>query len=273
MSIRYYKPTSPGRRHATTFDFKEISKKKPEKNLTKGWSRAQGRNNRGVITSRHRGGGHKRIYRFIDFSRNKIGISATIKAIEYDPNRTARVALAYYKDGEKRYILSPNGLKIGDTIISSPHAPIAVGNSLPLLHIPLGTSIHNIELHPGAGGQLARSAGTVAKIIAKDNSWCSLRLPSGETRLVSLKCWATIGRVGNIENSNMVLGKAGRNRWLNKRPHVRGSAMNPVDHPHGGGEGKAPIGLKRPLTLWGKPTLGMKTRKRKKFSNNLIIKF
>lgn len=273
MSIRYYKPTSPGRRHGTVFDFKDISSKKPEKKLTKGWSRAHGRNNRGIITTRHRGGGHKRLYRFVDFSRDKIGIPAIIKSIEYDPNRTAHIALASYKDGEKRYILSPIGLKIGDQILASPQATITVGNTLPLVHIPLGTSVHNVELHPGAGGQLARSAGSVAKIIAKEGSWGRLRLPSGETRLISLKCWATIGRVGNIENAHIILGKAGRNRWLNKRPHVRGSAMNPVDHPHGGGEGKAPIGLKRPLTLWGKPTLGMKTRKRKKFSNNLILKF
>jgi|UniRef100_UPI0030016F34 large subunit ribosomal protein L2 len=273
MSIRYYKPTSPGRRHGTVLSFKEISTKRPEKKLTKGWARAQGRNNRGIITSRHRGGGHKRLYRIIDFSRNKIGIPAIIKSIEYDPNRTARIALAFYQDGEKRYIIAPFGLTVGTKIIASPHAPIVVGNTLPLARIPLGTSVHNIEIHPGSGGQLVRSAGSVAKILAKDNQQATLRLPSGEIRLISLQAWATIGRVGNLENYHRVLGKAGRKRWLSQRPHVRGSAMNPVDHPHGGGEGKAPIGRKQPLSLWGKPALGVKTRKRKKFSNNLIIKF
>ncbi len=273
MAIRFFKPSTPGSRHGSVLNFDEISSKKPEKKLTKGWSRSQGRNNKGIITSRHRGGGHKRLYRKIDFTRNKIGVSATVKNIEYDPNRTARIALVSYNDGEKRYIISPLGLKIGEKLISSPNASITIGNTLPLSNIPLGTSVHNVELQPGAGGQFVRSAGSVAQIVAKEGRWVTLRLPSGESRLISEKCWATIGRVGNIDNSNITLGKAGRSRWLSRRPHVRGSAMNPVDHPHGGGEGKAPIGRARPVSLWGKPALGVKTRKRKKFSNKLIVNF
>nr|Q9TJQ5.1 RecName: Full=Large ribosomal subunit protein uL2c; AltName: Full=50S ribosomal protein L2, plastid [Prototheca wickerhamii]AHK09984.1 50S ribosomal protein L2 [Prototheca wickerhamii]CAB53116.1 50S ribosomal protein L2 [Prototheca wickerhamii] len=271
MAIRFFKPTTPGRRHGSVLNFDDLSSKKPEKKLTRGWSRAQGRNNKGRITTRHRGGGHKRLYREIDFIRNKIGTSAIVKSIEYDPNRTARIALVCYKDGEKRYILSPTGLKVGEMVIASPNAPITVGNTLPLYNIPLGTSVHNVELQPGAGGQLVRSAGSVAQIVAKEGQWATLHLPSGEYRLIPQKCWATVGRVGNLDNSNITLGKAGRSRWLSQRPHVRGSAMNPVDHPHGGGEGKAPIGRARPVSLWGKPALGVKTRKRKKFSNNLII--
>ena len=239
--------------------------------MTTWWSRSKGRNNRGIITSRHRGGGHKKLYREIDFSRTKLGIPAKVTNIEYDPNRNARIALVGYLDGEKRYILQPLGLKIGETILSSPEAPITIGNCLPLTNIPLGTEVHNVELHPGRGGQLVRAAGTVAQIVAKEGKWVTLRLPSGEVRLVSQNCWATIGRVGNVDAFNLTLGKAGRKRWLGRRPHVRGSAMNPVDHPHGGGEGRAPIGRARPVSPWGKPALGAKTRKRKKFSAALIL--
>lgn len=271
MTIRYLKPITPGNRHGSVISFDELSKQKSFKKLTKGWSRAQGRNNRGVITVRHRGGGHKRLYREIEFNRKKIGIVGIIKTIEYDPNRTSRIALVSYKDGTKSYILAPLGLKIGDTVMASPHAPITIGNTLPISNIPAGTFLHNIELHAGAGGALVRSAGSVAQLVAKTNETAIVKLPSGQFRIISQKNWATIGRVGNIDQFNINLGKAGRSRWLNKRPHVRGSAMNPVDHPHGGGEGKAPIGRSRPVSLWGKPALGVKTRKRKKFSNKLII--
>jgi large subunit ribosomal protein L2 len=271
MAIRFFKAATPGTRHGSTLDFSEINRKKPEKSLTTWWSRSKGRNNRGIITSRHRGGGHKRLYRQIDFARNKLNIPAKVTHIEYDPNRNARIALVNYQDGEKRYILQPLGLKVGDVIVASPEATIAIGNSLPLVKIPLGTEIHNVELQPGGGGQLVRAAGTVAQIVAKEGNWVTLRLPSGEVRLVSQNCWATIGRVGNIDAFNLTLGKAGRKRWLGRRPHVRGSAMNPVDHPHGGGEGRAPIGRSRPVSPWGKPALGAKTRKRKKFSAALIL--
>lgn len=271
MAIRFFKAATPGTRHGSVLDFSEISLNKPEKSLTTWWSRSKGRNNRGIITSRHRGGGHKKLYREIDFARNKLGILAKVTSIEYDPNRNARIALVGYQDGEKRYILQPLGLKIGETIISSPEAPLTIGNCLPLTNIPLGTEVHNIELHPGRGGQLVRAAGTVAQIVAKEGKWVTLRLPSGEVRLVSQNCWATIGRVGNIDAFNLTLGKAGRQRWLGRRPHVRGSAMNPVDHPHGGGEGRAPIGRSRPVSPWGKPALGAKTRKRKKFNTTLIL--
>ena len=271
MAIRFFKAATPGTRHGSVLDFSEISTKKPEKSLTTWWSRSKGRNNRGIITSRHRGGGHKKLYREIDFSRNKLGIPAKVNSIEYDPNRNARIVLLGYQDGERKYILHPVGLKIGEIILSSPEAPISVGNSLPLTNIPLGTEVHNVELHPGRGGQLVRAAGTVAQIVAKEGKWVTLRLPSGEVRLVSQNCWATVGRVGNIDAFNLTLGKAGRKRWLGRRPHVRGSAMNPVDHPHGGGEGRAPIGRSRPVSPWGKPALGAKTRKRKKFNTNLIL--
>jgi len=271
MAIRFFKAATPGTRHGSVLDFSEISSKGPEKSLTTWWSRSKGRNNRGIITSRHRGGGHKKLYRVIDFSRNKIGISAKVTSIEYDPNRNARIALINYQDGEKRYILHPLGLKVGEIIISSPDATISIGNALPLAKIPLGTEVHNIELHPGAGGQLVRAAGAVAQIVAKEGKWVTLRLPSGEVRLVSQNCWATVGRVGNADAFNLTLGKAGRKRWLGHRPHVRGSAMNPVDHPHGGGEGRSPIGRSRPVSPWGKPALGAKTRKRKKFSTTLIL--
>ncbi len=271
MAIRFFKAATPGTRHGSVLDFSEISSKKPEKKLTTWWSRSKGRNNRGIITSRHRGGGHKKLYREVDFKRNKVGVSAKVTSIEYDPNRNAHISLLHYIDGEKRYILHPAGLKVGDLVVASLDATISIGNSLPLTNIPLGTEVHNVELKPGAGGQLVRSAGTVAQIVAKEGSYVTLRLPSGEVRLVPQNCWATIGRVGNVDKINLTLGKAGRNRWLGKRPHVRGSAMNPVDHPHGGGEGRAPIGRSRPVSPWGKPALGVKTRKRKKFSNFLIL--
>ena len=271
MAIRFFKAATPGTRHGSVINFSEISSKKPEKSLTSWWSRSKGRNNRGIITTRHRGGGHKRLYREIDFARTKLGISAKVISIEYDPNRNARIALLHYQDGEKRYILHPLGLSIGENIIASPEAIISLGNSLPLVKIPLGTEVHNIELQPGGGGQLVRSAGTVAQIVAKEGKWVTLRLPSGEVRLVSENCWATIGRVGNADAINVTLGKAGRKRWLGRRPSVRGSAMNPVDHPHGGGEGRAPIGRSCPVSPWGKPALGSKTRKQKKWSKPLIL--
>ena len=271
MAIRFFKAATPGTRHGSVLDFSEVTTHKPEKSLTSWWSRSKGRNNRGIITSRHRGGGHKRLYREIDFGRTKVNIPAKVTHIEYDPNRNSRIALVNYQDGEKRYILHPVGLQIGDTILTSPEATIAIGNCLPLIKIPLGTEVHNVELHPGSGGQLVRAAGTVAQIVAKEGVWVTLRLPSGEVRLVSQNCWATIGRVGNVDALNITLGKAGRKRWLGRRPHVRGSAMNPVDHPHGGGEGRAPIGRARPVSPWGKPALGSKTRKRKKWSSTLIL--
>nr|UIO59359.1 50S ribosomal protein L2 [Chlorella desiccata (nom. nud.)] len=271
MAIRFFKAATPGTRHGSVINFSEISSKKPEKSLTSSWSRSKGRNNRGIITTRHRGGGHKRLYREIDFARTKLGIGAKVISIEYDPNRNARIALLHYQDGEKRYILHPLGLSIGENIIASPEAIISLGNSLPLVKIPLGTEVHNIELQPGGGGQLVRSAGTVAQIVAKEGKWVTLRLPSGEVRLVSENCWATIGRVGNADSINVTLGKAGRKRWLGRRPSVRGSAMNPVDHPHGGGEGRAPIGRSCPVSPWGKPALGSKTRKQKKWSKQLIL--
>lgn len=271
MAIRFFKAATPGTRHGSILDFSELSSKRPEKKLTSWWFRSKGRNNRGIITSRHRGGGHKKLYREVDFARQKIGVLAKVTSIEYDPNRTARIALLTYTDGEKKYILHPLGLQLGERVLSSPEAPINIGNSLPLVKIPLGTEVHNVELKPGAGGQLVRAAGTGAQIVAKEKNLVTLRLPSGEVRLVSQNCWATIGRVGNIDAFNLTLGKAGRNRWLGRRPHVRGSAMNPVDHPHGGGEGRAPIGRSRPVSPWGKPALGTKTRKRQKFSTSLIL--
>lgn len=272
MGIRFYKAYTPGTRHRSISEFVEITCVKAEKSLTSWLNRSQGRNNRGVITSRHRGGGHKRLYREIDFRRNKIGIPAKVATIEYDPNRNARIVLLHYQDGEKKYILHPKGLKVGETIISSIIAPISIGNTIPLSNIPLGTEVHNIELQPGRGGQLARSAGTSAQIVAKEGNFVTLRLPSAEVRLVSKNCWATIGQVGNPDVNNLTIGKAGRNRWLGKRPKVRGVVMNPVDHPHGGGEGRAPIGRSRPVTPWGRPALGQRTRKSKKYSNSLIIR-
>jgi large subunit ribosomal protein L2 len=272
MGIRFYRAYTPGTRNRSVSDFTEITQKKPEKSLTKYYHRSKGRNNRGVITCQQRGGGHKRRYRQIDFRRKKLGVSAKVFSIEYDPNRNARIALLHYEDGEKRYILSPRGLSIGDSLLSDLEAPIQIGNALPLRNMPLGTEVHNIEVQPGSGGQLARAAGSLAQIVAKEGGFVTLRLPSGEVRLVSRNCWATVGQVGNFEAINIQVGKAGRKRWLGRRPKVRGVVKNPVDHPHGGGEGRAPIGRSRPVTPWGKPALGQKTRKPKKYSSRLIIR-
>nr|YP_010020401.1 50S ribosomal protein L2 [Ulva fenestrata]QOK35320.1 50S ribosomal protein L2 [Ulva fenestrata] len=272
MGIRFYKPYTSGTRSRSVSDFNEITNVSPEKSLTFWLFRSKGRNNRGVITSRHRGGGHKRLYRLIDFKRNKIGINGKVKTIEYDPNRKARIALLIHDDGSKSYILHPRGLKINQPVLASPSASISIGNCLPLKFIPLGTEVHNIELKPGAGGKLARSAGCVAQIVAKENNYVTLRLPSGEVRLLSQNCWATIGQVGNVEANNIRIGKAGATRWLGRRPKVRGIAMNPCDHAHGGGEGRSPIGRKKPVSLWGKPALGVRTRKKSKYSDKVIIK-
>nr|UZC30196.1 ribosomal protein L2 [Entomoneis sp.] len=272
MSIRLYKSYTPGTRNRALSSFSEITKVKPEKSLIRKNHRKKGRNNRGVITIRHRGGGHKRLYRLIDFKRQKYGIEGNVAAIEYDPNRNARIALIHYKDGEKRYILQPKNLNVGDTILSGSGSPLTVGNALPLEEIPLGTSVHNIELIPSRGGQIVRAGGTSAKILAKEGDYITLRLPSKEIRLVRKECFATIGEVGNNDAFLVQSGKAGRTRWLGRRPVVRGSVMNPCDHPHGGGEGRAPIGRTRPLTPWGKPALGMKTRKRKKLSDAYILR-
>ena len=272
MGINFLNPRTPGTRKRSVSDFSEITKSKPEKSLSFSIHRAKGRNSRGVITCRHRGGGHKRLYRDIDFRRDKIGVAAKVVSIEYDPNRNARIALLHYEDGEKRYIIHPRNLNLGETIISDLTAPILVGNSLPLRNIPLGAEIHNVEFQPGSGAQLARSAGALVEILAKEGNFVTVRLPSNEIRLISRNCWATIGQVGNVEAYNITLGKAGRMRWLGVRPTVRGSVMNPVDHPHGGGEGKAPIGRSRPVTPWGKPALGKLTRKPKKYSNIFIIR-
>ncbi|ACO50760.1 large subunit ribosomal protein 2 (chloroplast) [Micromonas pusilla CCMP1545] len=272
MALRFYKAYTPGTRHRSVSDCTELSKTRPEKSLTRSLHRAKGRNNRGVITCRHRGGGHKRLYRQIDFRRNKYDMNAEVRTIEYDPNRNARIALVQYEDGEKRYILQPTGLQVGDTIIASTSAPNAIGNALPLAAMPLGVQIHNIEVHPKKGGQLVRSAGGVAQLVAKEGDFVTVRLPSGEVRLLNNQCWATIGQVGNSEVMNLSMGKAGRSRWLGRRPTVRGSVMNPVDHPHGGGEGRCPVGRSQPMTPWGKPALGRKTRARKKYSDSLILR-
>ncbi len=272
MGIRTYRPLTPGTRQASVPDFSEITKTKPEKSLTKHKHNPKGRNNRGVITSRHRGGGHKRLYRQIDFRRDKHNIPAKIAAIEYDPNRNCRIALLFYQDGEKRYILAPAGLEVGDRVIAGTDAPFEVGNALPLERIPLGTEVHNIELKVGKGGQIVRSAGAFAQLVAKEGDYVTLKLPSKEVRMFRKECYATIGKVGNAEVRNVKLGKAGRTRRLGKRPHVRGSAMNPCDHPHGGGEGRAPIGRSGPVSPWGKPALGAKTRKSKKQSDKLIVR-
>jgi large subunit ribosomal protein L2 len=272
MGIRFLQAFTPGTRNRSVSDFSEITHSKPEKSLSYRLHRSNGRNNRGIITTRHRGGGHKRLYRQIDFRRDKIGLPATVLTVEYDPNRNSRIALVRYEDGEKRYILQPRGLNVGDIIISDINAPILTGNALPLRNIPLGAEVHNVEFQPGSGGQLARAAGTLVEVLAKEGNFVTVRLPSKEIRLVSKNCWATIGQVGNIEAYNLTLGKAGRTRWLGKRPTVRGSAMNPVDHPHGGGEGRSPIGRSRPVTPWGKPALGFVTRKPKKYSSELILR-
>lgn len=271
MPVKKYKPTTPGRRGMTVATFEEITRKQPEKSLVTYLDKTGGRNTQGRITMRHRGGGHKRRYRLIDFKRDKDGVPAKVATIEYDPNRSARIALLYYADGEKRYILAPVGLKVGQEVESGSDADIKVGNALPLTNIPAGTNVHNIELQAGKGGQMVRSAGASAQIMAKEGNYVTLRLPSGEFRMVHNKCRATIGQVGNIEHETIVIGKAGRSRHLNRRPHVRGVVMNPVDHPHGGGEGKAPVGMPSPVTPWGKPTLGARTRKKKK-SDRFIVR-
>ena len=271
MAIKVYKPTSAGRRGMSVNAFEELTKKKPEKSLTVTLRKKGGRNNQGRITVRHRGGGHKRKYRIIDWKRNKDGIPARVASIEYDPNRSANIALVIYQDGEKRYILAPHTLQVGQTVISGPEAEIEIGNALSLRDIPVGTVVHNIELEPGKGAQMVRSAGTSSQLIAKEGDYATLRLPSGEMRRVHIRCRATIGQVGNLDHQNIKIGKAGRKRRMGIRPTVRGSVMNPVDHPHGGGEGKAPIGLAGPKTPWGKPALGYKTRRNKK-SDRLIVR-
>ena len=274
MGVRRFKPTTNGLRHAVISDFQEITKGKPEKSLLRPLKSSGGRNVYGRITMRFRGGGHKRMYRLIDFKRDTIDQPAKVIAIEYDPNRSSRIALLEYENKKRSYILGPLDLKVGDTIVSTYEADVEMraGNCLPLGKIPLGTAIHNIELHPGKGGQIVRSAGTSAQLMAKEGEFGHLRLPSGEVRMVSLRCRATIGQIGNVEHESISIGKAGRSRWLGRMPHVRGGAMNPHDHPHGGGEGKAPQGNPHPVTPWGKPTKGFKTRKRRKYSDSLIIR-
>lgn len=272
MAVKQYKPTSPGRRGATGYSFDEITRKKPEKSLVVGKKQNAGRNNAGRISVRHRGGGHKRRFRIIDFKRDKHGIPAKVASIEYDPNRSARIALLHYVDGEKRYIIWPVGLSVGDMVTSGPEAEIKTGNALPLRNIPSGTIVHNLELHKGKGAQLVRGAGGAAQLLARDEEdYALVRLPSGEVRRVLADCMATIGQVGNVEHSQIKLGRAGRKRLMGRRPHVRGTVMNPRDHPHGGGEGKAPIGLPGPKTPWGKPTLGARTRRRKD-TNKYIVR-
>jgi large subunit ribosomal protein L2 len=263
MPIKVYKPTSPGRRDMSASTFEEITHSSPEKSLLRPLKSKAGRNFRGKITVRHRGGGHKRRYRVIDFKRDKFGVPGRVHSIEYDPNRSARIALIFYADGEKRYMLAPVGLKVGDMVMSGPDAEIRVGNAMPISNIPVGSTLHNIELHIGKGGQLARAAGTSAQLLAKEGRYAHLRLPSGEVRLVNVQCMASIGQVGNTDHGNIKLGKAGRKRWLGFRPSVRGSAMDPASHPHGGGEGRSPIGMPGPKSPWGKPTLGYKTRRNK----------
>ena len=272
MGINTFNTYTPSRRAMTMLDNAEITKAAPEKSLTVSLKKTAGRNNQGKITVRHHGGGSRRKYRIIDFKRNKVDVPATVKSIEYDPNRTANIALICYADGEKAYILAPNGLKVGDVLMNGENAEVKVGNCLPLSAIPVGTEIHNIELYPGKGGQLVRAAGNVAQLMAKEGKYATLRLPSGEMRLVPLVCRATIGTVGNIEHGLVNIGKAGRKRNMGIRPTVRGSVMNPNDHPHGGGEGRAPVGRSGPCTPWGKPALGLKTRKKNKKSNKMIIR-
>lgn len=272
MAIKKYRPTSPGRRFMSSSTFEEITTDTPEKSLLAPLKNRAGRNHQGKITVRHHGGGHKRQYRLIDFKRMKDGVPAKVATIEYDPNRSARIALLHYLDGEKRYILAAHGLKVGDVIHSGADVDIRVGNALPLANIPVGSVIHNIELKPGKGGQLARAAGTSAQLMAKEGSYAQVRLSSGEVRRVRIECRATIGQVGNLDHENINIGKAGRSRWMRRRPTVRGSVMNPVDHPHGGGEGRAPIGRKSPMSPWGKPTLGKKTRKKNHQTDKYIVR-
>ena len=271
MGIKKLKPTTAGTRFRSNFTFDEITKSKPEKSLVVKLTKSGGRNNHGRITSRHIGGGHKRKYRIIDFKRNKPGVPAKVFSIEYDPNRSARIALLHYSDGEKRYILAPNGLKVGDKIVSGPGSDISIGNALPLSEMPLGSYVHNVELKPGKGGQLGRSAGTALQLMAKEGDYAQLKMPSGEVRMVRVECMATFGEVGNSERENISLGKAGRARWLGRRPRVRGVAMNPVDHPMGGGEGKS-SGGGHPVSPWGQKAKGLKTRKQRKETNRFIIK-
>ena len=270
MAIKVYKPTTPGRRGMSVSTFEEITRTKPERSLLRPMRKRAGRNNKGRISVRHRGGGHKRRYRVIDFKRDKMGVPGRVDSIEYDPNRSARIALIVYADGEKRYILAPLGLQVGARVMAGPEAEIRVGHALPLRNIPLGTMVHNLELVPGKGGQLARSAGTQAQLMAKEGNIAQVRLPSGEVRRVSVRCMATVGQVGNTDHGNIKLGKAGRKRWMGIRPTVRGVAMDPASHPHGGGEGRSPIGMPGPKTPWGKPALGYKTRRNKSTSKNIV---
>ena len=272
MAIKKYKPTTPGRRGMTVTDYSVLSKVAPERSLLEPMKKAAGRNNTGRITVRHHGGGNRTKYRVIDFKRNKFDVPATVKTLEYDPNRSAHIALVQYEDGEKRYILAPEGLKVGDVIMAGPNADIKPGNALPFANIPVGTIIHNIELYPGKGGQLVRSAGNMAQLMAKENGYALVRLPSGEMRNIPLNCIATVGQVGNVDHENVNLGKAGRKRHMGWRPTVRGSVMNPCDHPHGGGEGKSPVGRPGPVTPWGKPAMGYKTRKNHNRSDKFIVK-
>lgn len=272
MAIKKYKPTTPGRRGMTVTDYRNLSKVAPERSLLQPMKKAAGRNNTGRITVRHHGGGNRTKYRLIDFKRNKFDVPGTVMTLEYDPNRSAHIALVKYEDGEKRYILAPNGLKVGDAIMAGPHADIKPGNALPFINMPVGTIIHNIELYPGKGGQLVRSAGNQAQLMAKENGYALVRLPSGEMRNIPLNCIATVGQVGNVDHENVNIGKAGRKRHMGWRPAVRGSAMNPCDHPHGGGEGRSPVGRPGPVTPWGKPALGYKTRKTKNRSDKFIVK-
>lgn len=272
MSIKSFKPTSPARRYMTVLSFKEITTDTPEKSLVAPLKKQAGRNFRGKITVRHQGGGHKRKYRIIDFKRTKDGIPGKVSTIEYDPNRTSNIALIAYLDGEKRYIIAPNGLKVGDMVYSGPESDIKIGNALPIKNIPVGTTIHNVELKAGKGGQLGRSAGGSIRLLAKEGNYAQVRLPSGEVRMIHINCRATIGQVGNIAHENITIGKAGRSRWLNKRPGVRGSVMNPNDHPHGGGEGRTPVGRKAPVSPWGKIAVGGKTRRKKNQSNQFIVR-
>jgi len=271
MGLKKFRPLTPTLRYATVSDFKEITKKTPEKSLVRPLRKSGGRNNQGHITARHRGGGHKRRYRLVDFRRAKEGVPAKVAAIEYDPVRSARIALLHFADGDKRYILAPDGLRVGDTVNSGPDAEIRVGNSLPLAKVPLGTNVHNVEMFPGKGGQVARGAGSYCQVLAKEGRFAQLRLPSGEVRSFLLDCRCTVGQVGNLDHENIVIGKGGRNRWLGRRPHVRGVAMNPIDHPMGGGEGKS-SGGRHPCTPKGKPTKGYKTRKKRKASDKFIVK-
>ena len=272
MSIRFYKPMTNGTRNMSVTDYSNLSKVKPERSLLEPMNKTSGRNSYGRITVRHKGGGNRRKYRIIDFKRDKFGVKAEVLTLEYDPNRSAHICLVQYEDGEKRYILAPDGLKVGDTIEAGPDADIKVGNALPLTNIPVGTIVHNVELYPGRGGQLARSAGNSAQLMAKEGAYALLRLPSSELRKVPVICMATVGVVGNTDHENVKIGKAGRTRHMGIRPTVRGSVMNPCDHPHGGGEGKSPIGRPGPVTPWGKPALGYKTRNKKKASNKMIVR-